>query len=234
MIFQADNLDDDYEFVFEQEFTEVTITPRIGKEINSLIFSLDNAKLKGTIIYFHGNADNMQRWGEYAQDFTSLGYAVLMIDYSGYGKTQGEPSEEKLYEDAEDTWIWAQHHLPSNDFIIYGRSLGAAVATNLATKHKPKQVILETPFYKLIQDHIKFFFPFGLKYQFANYKYLPDVACPVTIIQGTDDWVVSYKSAEMLKPFLKASDNFITIKDGGHKDLREFKEYHQELAKLLN
>lgn len=234
LIFQADKLPADYKFEFDQEFTEVTITRRIGQEINSLIFSLENAKRKGTVIYFHGNADNMQRWGEYAEDFTSLGYAVLMIDYSGYGKSRGTASEERLFQDAEDTWLWAQHHLPSKEFIIYGRSLGAAVASQLAVKYQPKQLILETPFYELIQTQIKFLFPFGLKYQFANYKYLPEVVCPVTIIQGTDDWVVSYKSAEMLKPFLKKDDSFITIKEGGHKDLREFESYHDALSSVLD
>ena len=233
IIFQAVRLPADYEFKFKQEFSEVTIVPRIGYEINSLIFSVDNAKLKGTVIYFHGNADNLQRWGEYAEDFTSLGYAVLMIDYSGYGKTKGVPSEEKLFQDAEDTWQWAQHHLPSKEFIIYGRSLGAAVASQLASKYQPKQLILETPFYQLVQSRLSFFFPFGLKYQFANHKYLPDVKCPITIIQGTNDQIVSYKSAEKLKPFLKPTDNFITIEDGGHKDLREFEKYHDVLLRIL-
>ena len=233
VIFQADKLAADYQFEFEQEFTEVTITPRIGYHINSLIFSINNAKLKGTVIYFHGNADNMQRWGAYAEDFTSLGYAVLMIDYSGYGKTQGEPSEEKLFQDAEDTWTWAQHHLPSKEFVIYGRSLGTAVASQLAVKHQPKQLILETPFYELIQTHLKFLFPFGIKYQFANYKYLPEVKCPILIIHGTKDRIVSYKSAIKLKPLLKPDDAFITIEEGGHKDLRNFEAYHEVLAKVL-
>ena len=233
IIFQADKLPAEYTFEFKQEFTEVTITPRIGKEINSLIFSINNAKLKGTVIYFHGNADNMQRWGQYAEDFTSLGYAVLMIDYSGYGKTHGIPDEETLFEDAEDTWLWAQHHLPSKDFIIYGRSLGTAVASQLAINHQPMQLILETPFYQLIQGRLKFFFPFGLKYEFANYKYLPKVTCPVSIIQGTDDWIVSIKSAEKLRPLLKPNDEFIIIEGGGHKNLRDFENYHAELARIL-
>lgn len=234
LIFQAVKLPADYEFKFDQEFTEVTIIPRVGHEINSLIFSVDNAKRKGTVIYFHGNADNLQRWGEYAQDFTSLGYAVLMIDYSGYGKSLGTPSEERLFQDAEDTWQWAQHHLPSKEFIIYGRSMGAAVAAQLAARHQPKQLILETPFNQLIQDHLMFFFPFGVKYQFANYKYLPEVKCRVLIIQGTDDWVVLHKSAEKLKPLLKPEDEFIAIEEGGHKNLRGFEQYHRVLAKALD
>ena len=71
------------------------------------------------------------------------------------------------------------------------------------------------------------------KYQFANYKYIPSISCPITIIQGTNDWVVSYTSAQKLRPLLKASDKFITIEKGGHKNLREFDKYYEELAKIL-
>ena len=234
IIFQAVKLPAEYKFEFAQEFTELSIITRDGHEINSIIFSPGNANLKGTVIYFHGNSDNMQRWGEYAVDFTSLGYAVLMIDYSGYGKTSGKPSEAQLFQDAEDTWLWAQDHLPSKEFIIYGRSMGAALASRLASLHEPKHLVLETPFYELGLNHFNLFFPYGLKYQFANYRYLPQVKCPVTIFQGTNDWVVPYSSAQKLAPLLKPTDKFITIEKGGHKNLREFDKYHNELAKVLN
>ena len=112
--------------------------------------------------------------------------------------------------------------------------MGSAIAAQLASRHQPKQLILETPFYQLDQYHLRFFFPYGLKYQFANYKYLPKVKCPITIIQGTNDLIVPYKSARKLVPLLKANDKFIAIKDGGHKNLRAFEEYHVELAKILD
>jgi uncharacterized protein len=233
IIFQADKLTPDYTFSFDQPFTEITIFARSGQTLNAIIFSTDSINPKGTILYFHGNADNIQRWGQYAVDFTSLGYNVLMIDYSGYGKSTGEPSEEVLYRDAEDTWQWAMRHLPVKNIIIYGRSLGTAVASQLASRHQPKQLILETPFYQLKQDHLKFLFPFGLKYQFANYKYLPEIKCPIAIFQGTNDRIVYYKSAAKLKPLLKAGDKFITIDQGSHKNLRQFEQYHRELARAL-
>lgn len=233
LVFQADKLEKDYSFEFSEDFIEITIIPTQDQEINALIFSIDNARLKGTVLYFHGNADNMQRWGEYAVDFTSQGYAVLMIDYSGYGKSSGIPSEETLYRNAEETWLWAQHHLPSTDFIIYGRSLGTAVASHLATNYKAKQLILETPFYQLNQARLSWLFPFGLKYKFPNYQYLQNVASPITILQGDQDRIVSYESAAKLKEFLKPGDNFILIKGGKHKNLRDFKNYHLELSKTL-
>ena len=232
-IFQAVSLPADYKFTFKQQFSEISIRPRIGKELNALLFFTPNDYRKGTILYFHGNADNLQRWGKYAEDFTRLGYNVLMIDYSGYGKSNGTPSEEKLYEDAEDTWVWARTHLKETNFLFYGRSLGTAAAAYLATRHTPRQLILETPFDQLLQGHLKLFFPFGLKYEFANYKFLPEVSCPVTILQGTDDMIVAYASAAKLKPLLKPTDRFISIEGGGHKNLRQFEQYHKALAAVL-
>ncbi len=233
IIFQSKTLDEHYKFTFDQPFNEIEIAGASGQSINAIIFNPAIPTTKGTILYFHGNADNMQRWGSYAIDFTQLGYQVLMIDYTGFGKSRGLPSEEALYQNAEDTWAWAQHHLPSKNFIIYGRSLGTGVAAHLAAQHKANQLILETPFYELAQDRYKPFFIFGLKYEFPNYKYLPQIDYPITIIQGTNDWVVSIKSANKLKPLLKSTDNFFEIEGGGHKNLRKFDEYHQILEEIL-
>jgi pimeloyl-ACP methyl ester carboxylesterase len=233
IVFQADKLDENYEFKFDQPFSEVTIFTSRSDELNALIFNPIDIDAKGTIIYFHGNADNMQRWGNYAVDFTSLGYTVLMIDFSGYGKSSGSPSEKVLYQNAEDTWQWALHHLPSKNFIIYGRSLGTAVAAQLATKHKPQQLILETPFYQFVQDRLKILFPFGLEYTFPNYQYLEKVDCPISIFQGTEDKIVTLKSAEKLRPLLEDDDNFVIIEGGGHKNLRDYEKYHTELSRIL-
>jgi len=232
IIFQSKKLDNSYTFSFEEPFYEIEIKNKTGF-INALLFNPPISEPKGTILYFHGNADNLQRWGNYAVDFTKLGYQVIMIDYSGFGKTEGVASEEILYQNAEDVWLWAQHHLEVKNFIIYGRSLGTGVATYLAMKHAANQLILETPFYQLKQDRLKPLFPFGLKHKFANFENIPQIDYPITIIQGTNDCIVSIKSASKLKPLLKPTDGFFEIEGGGHKNLREFEEYHQILAKIL-
>lgn len=233
IIFQSDELDTNYTFNFEQPFTEISIKTDGKNDLSGILFSSATKSSKGTILYFHGNANNMQRWGNYAVDFTTLGYHVLMIDYSGFGKSQGRSTEEVLYQNAEDTWRWAQHHLPSKNFILYGRSLGTGVASYLASTHEASQLILETPFYELEQSQYKIFFPFGLKYKFPTYLYLPSINYPINIIQGTNDWVVPLSSAEKLKPLLKSNDGFYIIKKGSHKNLRTFKEYHKILEKIL-
>lgn len=232
IIFQSKQLNENYTFSFEEPFNEIEIKTQDGF-LNTLIFNPATSNSKGTILYFHGNADNLQRWGKYAVDFTSLGYQVIMIDYSGFGKTEGEASEEVLYQNAEDVWLWAQHHLQVKNFIIYGRSLGTGVATHLAKNHKASLLILETPFYQLVQDRLKPFFPFGINYEFANYKNIPQIDYPITIIQGTNDWVVSLKSAKKLKALIKPTDRFFEIEGGGHKNLRDFDEYHEILKEIL-
>ena len=233
IIFQGTDLSEDYEFKFEQPFVELEIKSSTELFINTLIFSPTTSENKGTILYFHGNADNMQRWGAYAVDFTKRGYQVIMIDYSGFGKSEGSATEEQLYQNAEDVWSWAQHHLKTKNFIIYGRSLGTGVAAHLASNHKASQLILETPFYELAQERYRIFFPLGLNSEFPTYKYLPQIDYPIRIIQGTDDWIVPLSSAQKLKPLLKPSDQFFVIEKGGHKNLRSFEEYHQILEEIL-
>ena len=233
IVFQAKKLPADYKFKFDNSIEEVTINSKIGHQLNGLIFNPEIPKPKGTIIYFHGNADNLQRWGQYAVDFTSLGYTVVMFDYAGFGKSTGNPSEKVLYGDSEDIWDWVSKNITDTNLIVYGRSLGTAIASELSSKHQPAQLILETPFDKFIQDRLKIFFPFGLKYQFPNYKYLSSVKCPITIFQGSNDWVVSIESAKKLEPLMKPDDNFIVVENGSHKNLRDFELYHKELARIL-
>ena len=188
------------------------------------------------VIYFHGNADNLQRWGNFQSDFTSRGYDILMPDFRGFGKSTGQPEELKFYEDAQLIYDWVFERFENykkSEAIIYGRSLGCAVASNLATKVEAQKVILETPF-KNIGNLMKtnsriLFFPFDFKYNFPNDEHLSKIKKPIYIFVGTNDWVVSNKSSEQLKPFLKPSDQYIEIEGGGHKNLSTFKKYQQAL-----
>jgi len=236
-VFQSDFLPGDYAFVFDQKFEEYAIPTNDGDTLNALFFNA-TVPAKGLILYFHGNAGNLQRWGKCAVDFTALGYDVLMIDYRGYGKSSGTPSEMNLYKDANTTLEWSQYNFPRKRLIFYGRSLGAAVAAHLALSVTPDLLILETPF-----DELKgaVFLPlkpllylYPLRYKFSNKMSLQRVSCKKLIIQGTNDWVVPLSAALKLKPLLHDGDAFITIAGGSHNNLREFDEYHKILAEWLN
>jgi pimeloyl-ACP methyl ester carboxylesterase len=235
-IFQPDKLDQDYTFQFDFQFEEFFIEANDGVQLNALLFQATQPS-KGLILYFHGNADNLQRWGKYAVDLTAQGYDVLMPEYRGYGKSGGKPGEQAFYDDAEKVLAWAKENLKVERIIFYGRSLGSGVASQLATQHSPDLLILETPFDNLngvVYPPIKpllWFLP--LHYTFSNDEHLKKVTCRKVIIHGTDDWVVPVSSALRLKPLLKNDDVFVIIEDGGHKDLRKFKEYHAVLKQVL-
>ncbi len=237
IIFQRKSLPEKFAFKFDQNFEEHFIEMEDGASLNALLFKAQ-APSKGLILYFHGNADNLERWGQYAVDFTELGYDVLMMDYRGYGKSTGTPGESELYKDAQTVLAWAKDKIPFARLVIYGRSLGSAVASNLATRAKPHLLILETPFDELRGtiygplEPLLFFIPF--RHEFSNKSFLPKSSCRKVIIHGTEDWVVPLSSALKLKPLLKDGDQFVIIEGGGHRNLRDFESFHKTLADVLD
>jgi pimeloyl-ACP methyl ester carboxylesterase len=227
-IFQSEKLPADYVFTFDQKFEELVIPTTDGEQISALLFRADSSR--GLILYFHGNAGSLQRWGQYATDFTSLGYDILMMDYRGYGKSTGTPNEENLYQDAQTVLQWSGDNLTYQKLVIYGRSLGSAVAANLATTAPADLLILETPFEEL--NDVLYFL--SSQYKFPNKTFLPKINCKRVIFQGTHDDVVPLASALKLRPFLDEQDRFVIIEGGGHNNLREFKEYRETLREVLN
>ncbi|MBX2962212.1 MAG: alpha/beta fold hydrolase [Cyclobacteriaceae bacterium] len=236
-VFQAEPLADDYSFQFDEPFEEYFIEVQEGISLNALLFKTDQP-VKGLILYFHGNADNLQRWGRYAVDLTQYGYDVIMVDYRGYGKSGGEPSEATMYSDAQKILQWVKQDFQYSSLMLYGRSLGAAVASKLAITTDTDQLILETPFDEIRSVAHPVFQPvtrfLSKRLVLSNREHLKEVKCRVLIIHGTDDWIVPLESALKLKPFLKPGDEFVIIKGGSHKNLNEFKEYYSALAEVLH
>lgn len=227
-IFLPEKLPPNYVFKFNQPFEEYFIETGSGDSLNALLFKTTEPS-RGLILYFHGNADNLQRWGNYSIDFTQLGYEILLVDYQGYGKSTGSPSEEILYVDAQRVSDWAKQNIEFERLIIYGRSLGTAVASDLAARVNPELLILETPFDKINSV----LYGFTSSYKFSNVNHIKEVTCPIVIIQGTQDWVVPLRSAARLKPFLKNDDRFVVIEGGSHNNLRDFEFYHETLRSVL-
>lgn len=240
IIFQPDKLPLDHQYYFSgKNYQELFIETSDHEKLNALLFQTEQP-YKGLVIYFHGNADNLQRWGAFHSDFTSRGYDILMPDFRGFGKSTGEPDELKFYEDAQTVYDYIfeiSDRYKKSEVIIYGRSLGCAVASNLATRNEAKKVVLETPFknfHNLMRVNGRIvFLPFDFKYNFPNDQHLAKIQQPIYIFVGTNDWVVPNRSSEQLKPFLKPSDQYIEIEGGGHKNLSTFKKYQQTLDNIL-
>ena len=236
IIFQPDKLARDYTFQFDIPYEEYFIPVDPGIEVNALLFRTSQEP-KGLVLYFHGNKDNLQRWGNYATDFTTLGYDVLMTDYRGYGKSGGKPNEPDCYRDAHKVYDWVKSNHSYGGIAIVGRSLGSAVASELAMSANPDVLILETPFdelwgvvYPVFRPSLYFVSP---RQQFSNANHLSGVRARIIVIHGTDDWVVPLSSAERLKPLLKPDDRFLVIEGAGHNNLSAFEAYHREIAWAL-
>ncbi len=236
IIFQPSKLDKDYKYDFKQPYHEYFVTTPDSNTLNVIHFTAP-AVSKGLIFYLHGNAGDLSRWGEYAIDFTQLGYDVVMFDYHGYGKSTGYPNHDNLESDASFLFNWVNTNFKFSKIIIYGRSLGSALATELAAKTSPNLLILETPFaefedvvYWPLQPTL-YWLPHDKA--FSNAAFLSKVKCRKVIFHGTNDWVVPLSSAQKLIPMLDDPSDFITIEGGGHKDLREFDLYHSKLAEIL-
>lgn len=237
LIFLPTKLAQDYQYTFQEPFEEVFLEAEDGARLNALHFKRNNPK--GLILYFHGNAGDLSRWGQITTFFVHKGYDVLVMDYRTYGKSTGELNEKKLYEDAMAFYKLALEQYQESDIIVYGRSLGTTFATHVAANHRPGQLILETPFYSLeeVAKNRFSWLPITLllQYRFRTHLYINQVDCPITIFHGTEDSVVPFEHGKKLFDSIgKSSKTFVRIDGGEHNDLIDFPKYHQAVDHALS
>lgn len=236
LIFLPTKLPSEYEYQFDQPFEELFVETEDGARLNGLHFKSENPK--GIILYFHGNAGDLSRWGNIASFFVEYQYDVLVMDYRTYGKSTGKLSEKALYNDAQLFYERALKLFDEKDIIVYGRSLGTTFATSVASNNNPRQLLLETPFYSLQQvaSHHYSFLPIKwlLKYQFPTYQLAAKVPCKITIFHGTADGVVPYSSGlKLFETISEQNSQLITIEGGDHNNLIEFPKYHEVIRQTL-
>jgi fermentation-respiration switch protein FrsA (DUF1100 family) len=236
ILFQPTVLEQDYKFIFNHNFEEVFLKTDSETNINAIHFKVENTK--GVILYFHGNQGDLQRWGNITEYFVDKGYDVFVIDYRTYGKSIGRLSEEALYSDAQFAYNHLATQYPEQDITVYGRSLGTTFAAFVTSKNKPKQLILETPYYSIV-DVAKNRFPLipvtqFMNYEFPTYKFMTNVNCNTTIIHGTSDRVVPFSSGKKLyESSNKQKTKFISVEGANHNDLIDFDAYHREIDSIL-
>lgn len=235
-ILQPKKLPSDYHFSFPIPFQEVNIPVNNEKNINIIRFTVPDSIRKGVVLYYHGNKENIEHYASLASNFTNNQYEVWMMDYPGFGKSTGECTEKKLYEDAALVYQMARSGFSKDSIIIYGKSIGTGIATWLASVKDCKKLILESPYYSMdaLLQHYLFIYPMQWlsKYHFPSNEYLPKVEVPVTIFHGTDDEVIPFKQAEKLKKNHPETE-LIEIEGGKHNDLTNFSLYHTKLNDLL-
>ncbi len=235
IIFHPVVLPNDHNFSFVTPFTEHNLQTSDNQTINAVWFHCPAPK--GLVVYCHGNADNLARWGQIAEGLVKYGYEVLVFDYRGYGKSTGKVTADNLFADAQLVYELAKTKFTEQQIIVYGRSLGTGIATFLAATHQPKHLVLETPYYSILEMSQRYarWLPTSLilKYHLRTDLRITDVAAPITIFHGTADEVIPYESGSKLKTLLKPQDEFITIPNGLHGNLNEYEEYKEGITKVL-
>jgi uncharacterized protein len=237
ILFHPEKLSPDYEFSFNVPFNELNVAVNKEKNLNIIQFTVPDSVCKGVVLYFHGNRKNINRYAPFAENFTRSGYAVWMMDYPGYGKSTGERTEQILYDDAMRVYQIASKKFSPDSIIIYGKSLGTCIATQLASVKSCKRLILETPYYSIDALAKRYFFIYPVKpmtdYSFPTYKFFRSVNSPVTIFHGTNDGTIPYNHSKRLLK-LKPGAELVTLEKGRHNNLHDFPQYQKKIDSLLS
>ena len=208
------------------EYEEVYLTASDGTRIHGWHIP---GRSNVTLLWFHGNAGNIShRLDNILMLHQRLGVSVLIIDYRGYGLSEGRPSERGIYMDAEAAFDYLASDLGLNverDVILLGRSLGAGVAVEMATRHRVRGVILESGFTSIreMAEASGSKLPIALVLLVFEARYdsiskMGRVESPVMILHGDRDDTVPYWMAEKLYAAASEPKRLYPIRGAGHND----------------
>ncbi|GHC23307.1 alpha/beta hydrolase [Aidingimonas halophila] len=153
-------------------------------------------KERGSLLFFHGNAGNISHRLDSLSQFHQLGLSVLIIDYRGYGRSEGKPSEAGTAKDARAAWQWLRERREADRIVIFGRSLGSAVTAELARDVSPAAVILESPFRSvpLMAQQMYPFLParWLSRFGYHTIDYVTELDAPLLVVHSRDDDVIPF------------------------------------------
>ncbi|TVQ88661.1 MAG: alpha/beta hydrolase [Chromatiaceae bacterium] len=197
-----------------------------------------------TLLFLHGNAGNISHRRDSLLIFHRLGLDVLIIGYRGYGRSTGHPSEDGLYADADAAWRWLvdTHGVDPAAIVIFGRSLGAAVAAQLAATRPageaPAALIAESGFADL-GSLARTLFPgvahvLPLHYRFDAADWISQVQSPVLVLHSADDEIIPYNQGRALFEAAPEPRQFVVLRgDHNHGFLHSQPAYERALARFL-
>jgi hypothetical protein len=201
-------------------YDRVPLTTEDGLVINAWFVPADTPRC--TVLFFHGNAGSLSDRLETVAIINELDCDLFIIDYRGFGASQGRPSEEGTAKDARAAWKWLvqEKGVPADEIVIWGRSLGGAVAAQLAyevgKETPPAGLILESTFTSIPDMGVEVYplLPVRLltRVQYKSLSLMPDIACPVLVIHSKEDELVPYEMGVALYERAKEPKRFLDIR----------------------
>jgi fermentation-respiration switch protein FrsA (DUF1100 family) len=200
-------------------YEDVTIRTEDGETLSA--WWIPAERPRGAVLVLHGNAGNISHRIDYARMFRELGYGTLLVDYRGYGKSTGKPSEEGTYRDALASWRWLveRQRLQRTDIVVLGESLGGAIACWIAARETPGALVLASTFTSVPDLGASFygFLPVRLlsRFKYDTRECLSRVKSPVFIAHSPQDDIIPYAHGQALYAVAHEPKTFLQM-SGGH------------------
>lgn len=204
-------------FVFE----DIYFLSEDGKKLHGWFILCPDAKR--TVLFLHGNGGNISHRIDKIGILHKAGVNVFIIDWRGYGRSEGSPSEQGIYRDAQAAYdfLITRKNAPPRQIILYGESLGGSVAVDLASRREVGGVILEGAF-SSGQDMARVIYPwlpgFFVRNSYDSLHKIQTVKAPLIFLHSRDDEIVPYRLARKLFEAAPGKKAFIDL-DGGHNTL---------------
>ncbi len=181
------------------------------------------AQAQGTVLFLHGNAGNISHRLDSLEMFHRLGYNTLIFDYRGYGNSGGKPDEQGTYRDAEAAWryLTEQRHVPECRIVLFGESLGGAIAAWLAARQKPGALVIASGFTSVphLGQQLYRYLPIRwlARISYDTRAYLQSVNAPVLIAHSPQDDIIPFAEGQALFAAAHPPKQFLELA-GGHND----------------
>ena len=214
------------------DYKEIFIPVNKDIKLKSWIINKDLKKNK-TLIFFHGNAGNLNNRIYKINELYNLDINILLVSWRGFSGNKGKPTENGLYEDARSSIQWIEEQgVNLEDIILYGESLGTGVATQMALDFKVAGLILESPYTSMV-DAGKLYYPylpvsFLLKDRYETSKKIDKINIPILIMHGKQDDLVPIEMSYSLFDKIKGKKYSYFPENDDH-----MMEYNNELIKSI-
>jgi len=203
------------------DYAALTLATADGERLDAWFVPAPQANVVALIL--HGNAGNMSHRMDTIAMFHRLGYAVLIVDYRGYGHSTGRPSEEGLYRDAVAAWdyLTRERGVAPGQIVIFGESLGGAVAAWLAARERPGALVLSSVFTSApeLAGDLYPWLPtrWLVRLRYDTRAALEQIHCPVLVAHSPDDEIIPFRHGQLLYAAAAEPKAFLQLA-GGHND----------------
>jgi uncharacterized protein len=226
-----------YRVELNEKTEEVKIKSSDGNELHGWLWHVSDKEPQKLIIYFGGNAEEVSHMLDLASRFD--GWAMLLVNYPGYGRSEGKPGQDSFYNAALSIYDYAakRDDIDNDNIVLIGRSIGSGSAIYLAHERKVKSLILVSPF-ESIRAVAKSKLPFLpvnliLRHKFPSKEYAANVSVPLLAFYGTADYIIPPIHSKRLAEYWRGEKKLVKLSSFGHNDIFASDQLWEEIDEFL-